>query len=136
VVPLRRELAPGRWTGLMPGRDRLVDELGVNGRMVERALSQLEKQGRLQSQGVGKRRRVLAGQPKAEAARNVALLAADEHPTFQWFTPPVAHIRWERGPVLRRVVRWVNNVSRGREDRRKSLTKAKLVASDVPALQP
>lgn len=53
------EIKQGRWTGLMPGRKRLADELGVNARTVDRALSILEKQGHLQAQGAGKRRRIV-----------------------------------------------------------------------------
>ena len=30
-------------------------------------------------------------------------------------------------PVVRRVVRWVNNVARGKNDRRQTLTKAEFV---------
>ncbi|MCH7228412.1 GntR family transcriptional regulator [Haloferula sp. A504] len=55
---LRKELEQGRWTGLMPGRNRLVEELGVNGRTVERALERLEQEGLLQSRGRGRRRRI------------------------------------------------------------------------------
>ena len=55
---LKQELLQGRWTGTMPGRDRLAKELGVDGSTVDRALRLLEKEGALQSQGVGKRRRI------------------------------------------------------------------------------
>lgn len=59
---LREELNRGKWTGLMPGRDRLAKELGVNGSTIERALGQLEKEGLLQPQGIGKRRLITAKQ--------------------------------------------------------------------------
>jgi DNA-binding LacI/PurR family transcriptional regulator len=57
---LREELGRGRWAAVMPGRDRLAKELGVNGSTIERALGQLEKEGLLQSQGTGKRRLITA----------------------------------------------------------------------------
>jgi len=71
---LREELRKGRWTGLMPGRDRLASELGVNGRTVERALAQLEKAGFLQSQGVGKRRRIVTSEAKTTPIRVEVIL--------------------------------------------------------------
>jgi len=42
-------------------------------------------------------------------------------------TPPVAHVRWNKGPIVRRIVRWANNVAHGKEDRRQSLSKAEFV---------
>ena len=71
---LREELSRGRWTGLMPGRDRLVAELGVNGRMIEKALVLLEQEGLLQSQGAGRRRRITAAQKHAPAMRVTLIL--------------------------------------------------------------
>jgi len=56
AMHLMGELHRGRWTGIMPGRDRLAKELGLDGSTVERALQHLEAQGALQSQGSGKRR--------------------------------------------------------------------------------
>ncbi len=53
---LKGELLQGRWTKVMPGRDRLAKELGVDGSTIERALQHLEEQGALRSQGAGKRR--------------------------------------------------------------------------------
>ncbi len=58
VEALREDLEAGRWTGTMPGRDRLARELGVNGRTVDRALSQLETEGMLESQGEGRARKI------------------------------------------------------------------------------
>lgn len=71
---LREELGRGRWTGLMPGRDRLVAELGVNGRTIEKALGILEKEGLLKSQGPGRRRRIIAAQEHAPAMRVTIIL--------------------------------------------------------------
>jgi DNA-binding transcriptional MocR family regulator len=53
---LREEISAGRWGTLLPGRKKLVKELGVNGDTIERAIQQLEKEGILKSQGKGKRR--------------------------------------------------------------------------------
>ncbi len=58
---------------------------------------------------------------------DVSLVCTDGDPGFAWCQPTVAHIRWSYRLVLRRVVGWTNNVRRGKEDRRQSLTKAEFV---------
>ncbi len=78
---LIEEIDQERWTGLMPGRKRLADELGVNARTVDRALSILEKKGHLQPQGAGKRRRIVKktkGGAKAALQVEMLLYERDE----------------------------------------------------------
>jgi len=76
---VRRELAHGRWGGVMPGSHRLARELGVNRKTTEAALAELERAGVLVSQGRGRRRRIVAA-PQAEAVRplRVAILVTDD----------------------------------------------------------
>jgi len=57
----------------------------------------------------------------------VSLVCTDADPNFRWCQPSVAHIRWDYRPVIRRIVQWSNNVARGKDDRRKTLTKAEFV---------
>ncbi|QTN32227.1 GntR family transcriptional regulator [Akkermansiaceae bacterium] len=71
---LREALSQGRWKGLMPGRDRLIAELGANGRTIEKALGMLEQEGLLKSQGAGRRRRIMASQKDAPAMRVTLIL--------------------------------------------------------------
>jgi DNA-binding LacI/PurR family transcriptional regulator/ribosomal protein S25 len=59
---------------------------------------------------------------------DVSLVATDPDPTFHWCRPSVAHITWDSGPLVRRIARWADNVSRGMEDRRQTLTLAEFVA--------
>lgn len=61
------------------------------------------------------------------APRQVSLICTDPDLTFEWCLPQVSHITWDAKPLLRRVVHWVNNISRGKEDRRKTSHKARLV---------
>lgn len=61
------------------------------------------------------------------APRHVSLICSDPDPSFEWFLPRVAHIRWDAGPVVRRIVGWVGNVAQGKEDRRQSSSKAEFV---------
>lgn len=58
---------------------------------------------------------------------NVSLVCTDPDLSFQWCTPAVTHISWDSRPLVQRVVKWAENVSRGRDDRRKSSCKARLV---------
>ena len=62
---------------------------------------------------------------------DVSLLCTDHDPTFAWCQPSVAHIHWDHRPVVRRVIQWVNNMSRGKEDLRQTLTKAEFIAGDT-----
>ena len=58
------------------------------------------------------------------APRDVSLICTDPDLTFALCKPSIAHIQWDSRPVVRRVVRWANNIARGRDDLRKSYTKA------------
>jgi DNA-binding LacI/PurR family transcriptional regulator len=55
---------------------------------------------------------------------DVSLVCCDSDPHFAWCKPAVTHIGWDSRPVVRRIVRWAANVSRGIEDRRQSHTAA------------
>ena len=57
----------------------------------------------------------------------VSLVCTDADPTFNLCEPSIAHIRWDSGPVIRRVVRWAATVSRGGKDFRQTLTPAEFV---------
>ena len=61
------------------------------------------------------------------APQHVSLVCTAPDPTFEWCQPTIAHLRYDIGPVLRRVVRWTDNVARGKDDRRQSFTKAEFV---------
>ncbi len=58
---------------------------------------------------------------------DVSLVSTDADPTFNWCQSPVAHIRWDSRPVVRRVVRWATHMSNGKRDLRQALTKAEFV---------
>lgn len=72
------------------------------------------------------------------APDQVSLICTDPDPTFAWSCPTVAHIRWDHAPVLRRILRWADNVARGKDDRRQTLTKAEFVDGGTigPVLRP
>jgi DNA-binding LacI/PurR family transcriptional regulator len=61
------------------------------------------------------------------APTHVSLICADPDPTFAWSMPSVAHTSWDHRLVVRRVMRWVNNIARGKDDRQQTLTKAEFI---------
>lgn len=61
------------------------------------------------------------------APRDVSLICPDPDPTFAWCRPSVAHIRWDHGPVIRRILRWASNIAQGKADRRQTLNPAEFV---------
>jgi len=58
---------------------------------------------------------------------DVSLACTDPSPDFVWQQPAVTHIRWDHRSVIRRILRWADNVAHGKDDRRQTLTKAELV---------
>jgi DNA-binding LacI/PurR family transcriptional regulator len=58
----------------------------------------------------------------------ISLICDDPDSVFEWCETPVAHIGWSYDPIIRRIVRWADNVARGKDDRRQTLTKATFVA--------
>ena len=61
------------------------------------------------------------------APAQVSLVCTEPDPTFAWCLPSIAHFNLDYRPVVRRVVRWANNVARGKEDRRQTLTKVEFI---------
>ena len=61
------------------------------------------------------------------APRDISLICTDPDRTFEWCSPSIAHIYWDPRPINRRIVRWANNIARGKEDFRQTVTKAKFV---------
>ncbi len=58
---------------------------------------------------------------------HISLICTDPGPVFEWELPPVTHMTWDHQPLIRRVVKWADNISRGKGDRRKNIVNAKLV---------
>jgi DNA-binding transcriptional regulator YhcF (GntR family) len=61
------------------------------------------------------------------APRDVSLVCDDPDASFQWMQPSVAHMDWSFEPLARRVLRWLENVAMGKDDRRQSLFTARFV---------
>jgi DNA-binding LacI/PurR family transcriptional regulator len=61
------------------------------------------------------------------APEQVSLACTDSYPGFEWCLPKVTHIEWDPLPVIRRAVKWAENISHGKEDRHKTMIEARLV---------
>ncbi len=64
------------------------------------------------------------------APQDISLLCDDDE-AFEWCEPSVSCIHWKSEPWVRRVVKWVNNVSIGKEDLRQSFTRAEFIEKDT-----
>jgi DNA-binding LacI/PurR family transcriptional regulator len=53
-----------------------------------------------------------------QVPEQVSLVSADDAFLLAWCHPAVAHMQWDAAPIIRRVVRWVNAVKKGRADRK------------------
>ncbi len=61
------------------------------------------------------------------APDDLSLICIDIAPDFGSWAPSIARIRWDMDAIVRRIVRWANNVGRGREDRRTIYVQAEFV---------
>ena len=61
------------------------------------------------------------------APRDISLVCDDPDSVFEWCNPSVAHISWNPSHSIQRIVRWANNVARGRDSKRHSFTKAEFI---------
>jgi len=59
--------------------------------------------------------------------QDVSLVCTDPHPAFSWCEPTISHIEYESGTWARNIVRWVNGVAHGKNERRKIFNEARFV---------
>lgn len=71
---LRTEILARTWTGTMPGEGWLASQLAVGRDTVKAAVQLLERQGFLESQGVGRRRRIVLPDNAASHRLHVKIL--------------------------------------------------------------
>ncbi|MFN5638977.1 MAG: substrate-binding domain-containing protein [Akkermansiaceae bacterium] len=96
---LREELMRGRWTGMMPGQFRLAEELGASRNAVEAALRQLEHEGVLVSQGLGRKRLIASPDPKKARPMRIAILDYEPVPVTEGYTVELQYMLIEAGHV-------------------------------------
>ena len=62
---------------------------------------------------------------------DVSLICTDYDDIFEWYRPRISHIKWSAEPVIRRIVRWANNISRGKKDFKQTYTPAEFVEGET-----
>lgn len=95
---LRDEIARGRWNRLMPGRIELAKRFDVGISSMEEALRQLESEGLIIEQGIGRPRRIADGNRRFEKRRlRIAILAYENSTSGTGIFSEVAHVLREAG---------------------------------------
>lgn len=61
------------------------------------------------------------------APGQVSLICTEYDHAFEWCRPKITHFRWDNSPMVRRVVRWANQLSLGNQERGKLLTTVEFV---------
>ncbi|HKK18521.1 MAG TPA: substrate-binding domain-containing protein [Opitutales bacterium] len=61
------------------------------------------------------------------APKHVSMLCNDPDMVFRWAVPKVSHIHWDSDRLIRHARRWVGQLARGKERRKKSLVEAEFV---------
>src|SRR5690349_11000740 len=74
---LRDGIHRGIWVDEMPGAPRLSRDLGVDPKTAHAALALLEKEGLLESQGPGRRRRIVASKESLPAQLRIGIFLSD-----------------------------------------------------------
>ena len=63
------------------------------------------------------------------AHRNVIRICMEYHPVFEWCQPSVPYLQWDSSKIVQRIVRWVNNTARGKEDAKQTRYRSKFVTA-------
>lgn len=62
---------------------------------------------------------------------HVSIICGDPDPSFMWYIPTIAHISWQSEPWVWRIVRWLDDISKGKSDTRQAITNAEFVDGDT-----
>ena len=64
---------------------------------------------------------------KLVVPNDVSLACTDMSEAFEWCDPGITHIAWDSKPVITRVVKWADKISRGKEFNPRNISKVRLV---------
>lgn len=62
---------------------------------------------------------------------DVSMVCTHREETLSWCRPTIAHTDPDTRPNIRRAVKWVNNVSRGIEDKKQTLSSSRFIEGDT-----
>ena len=89
----------------------LIPDYGMNVRSITSYLRRTEADAWIVAAGA---RPLLEWYVQEEVPEDVSLICTDGDPHFAWCRPSVAHIQWDTAPVVRRALRWADNVARSK----------------------
>jgi DNA-binding LacI/PurR family transcriptional regulator len=61
------------------------------------------------------------------APKRISLICDDPDPNFAWCEPAISHLYWDSAPLLRSIVRWANQVARGKRPLAKTFSTAEFI---------
>jgi DNA-binding LacI/PurR family transcriptional regulator len=64
---------------------------------------------------------------KLSVPRDISIIALEEHPAFEWFEPQVSHVHADTRRWVPIMVRWVDKVANGRNDRQQTLIQGEFI---------
>ena len=68
--------------------------------------------------------------------QDVSLICIEKAPYFKRFEPSISHGRWNDQLMVNRIVRWANNIRRGKEDTRQSKIDAEFIEGGTVGVVP
>lgn len=96
---LREQVRRGAWVGEIPGAPALAGELGVDHRLIISAFSLLEKEGLLETQGVGRRRKITLRENAAPPALRLQIMPYEQSDAQQMYIVDLIHRLLELGHI-------------------------------------
>lgn len=96
---LKDGILGGRWTDRLPGVLRLEEELEVNRNTIQAALRILEKEGLLESQGLGRPRRIILPNHFKAPSKRIVILLYEEADRTTHYMVELRHAIQEAGHI-------------------------------------
>jgi DNA-binding LacI/PurR family transcriptional regulator len=64
-------------------------------------------------------------------AGKVALVSTDYHPHMDWCNPPLPHFAWNHRTTARRILKWLQNLQRGKPDHGQAFAPTKFIPGNI-----
>ncbi len=65
------------------------------------------------------------------APEQVSIACLDQDSVFDFTCPAITHLQWNPDSIIKRITKWIQQTSSGRDDRHKNIVKAKLLVGDT-----
>jgi DNA-binding LacI/PurR family transcriptional regulator len=88
---LKKLIYKGEWKGELPGTPTLAEQTGTDRKTITAAIKLLEKQGVLQSQGAGRRRKIILTNKQRGRGQKITFLAYEEMDRHLLYINKICH---------------------------------------------